>query len=141
MGRLVRVTGARLVKYLLDTHVILWLYITPERLRPETLGRLALPSTTRLVSPISAYELAIKHRLGRLDEAAGLIANWTAAVTDMSCTLHPLSVRAAIRAGSWTWEHRDPWDRLLAAQAVEDDLTLITIDSALQGAPGVQTLW
>lgn len=128
------------VSYLLDTHVFLWLLGSPT-LVPEALrADLADPKSTLLVSAVSAMEVATKVRLRKLD-AGHLVATWSARVRDLRAEELPLSTAHALLAGSMTWAHRDPFDRLLVAQAAVENLTLVTSDSALSAVPGVRVRW
>jgi PIN domain nuclease of toxin-antitoxin system len=131
------------VTYLLDTHVFLWLLSEPERL-PENLREdLADPHTTLLVSAVSAMEVATKARIGKLSQALYLAdpVVWAAKLDQIGADPLPLTTEEALYAGSNPWPHRDPWDRLLAAQAVIRNVPLVTADADLTAAPGVRTRW
>ena len=92
------------------------------------------------ISPVSAVEIAIKHRLGRLPHADELIPRFHAMMDERGFHLLTLSVAHGLRAGGYPGEHRDPFDRLLAAQAELDGLVLLTRDSAFADFP-CETLW
>ena len=92
------------------------------------------------VSPVSAIEIATKHRLGKLPHAAELIPNFREMMDERGFRLVTLSVDHGLRAGGYPAAHRDPFDRLLAAQAELDDLALVTRDSAFAAFP-CETLW
>jgi PIN domain nuclease of toxin-antitoxin system len=92
------------------------------------------------VSPVSAIEIAIKHRIGRLPHGDVLVPAFRKRVEADGFQLSTLSVEHALRAGSYPGAHRDPFDRLLAAQAELDGLTLVTRDPAFAGFP-CKTLW
>ena len=128
------------MRYLLDTHVFLWLLgtpqLVPERLRDE----LAQPESELLVSAVSALEVATKVRLGKLDPARHLVATWSARVQDLRAVELPVSTEHALLAGSLDWPHRDPFDRLLVAQALAEDVPLVSADDTLDRY-GVRRLW
>ena len=91
-------------------------------------------------SAVSAWEIALKHRLGRLDLPATPGDIIASALTAHSVAALPIVVAHAVRAGALPLHHKDPFDRLLIAQAEIEGLTLLTPDSAF--APyGVATLW
>jgi PIN domain nuclease of toxin-antitoxin system len=92
------------------------------------------------VSPVSAIEIAIKHRIGRLPHGDVLVPAFRKRVEADGFHLSTLSVEHALRAGSYPGAHRDPFDRLLAAQAELEGLTLVTRDPAFADFP-CETLW
>lgn len=129
------------VKYLLDTHVFLWLLgdsgLVGERVR----GELAQPENELLVSSVSALEVATKVRLGKLDSARHLVATWSARVQDLRAVELPVSTEHALLAGSLDWPHRDPFDRLLVAQALVENLTMVTSDKQVSAVTGLRVRW
>ncbi|ADG74089.1 PilT protein domain protein [Cellulomonas flavigena DSM 20109] len=116
--------------YLLDTHVLLWLLGEPLRVPTSVRDVLADPGAEILVSAVSALEVATKHRLGKL-EASDLIDSWQHRLADLVATELPITGEHALLAGRLAWEHRDPFDRLLVAQAVVENAILVTQDSAI----------
>jgi PIN domain nuclease of toxin-antitoxin system len=122
------------VTYLLDTHVLLWLLSTPERVPDHVRGVLGARANPLLVSAASALEMSTKIRIGKLD-APSLPATLPRRVVDLGATPLPISVDHALLAGSLQWEHRDPFDRILVAQATIENATLVTVDSALTSLP------
>jgi PIN domain nuclease of toxin-antitoxin system len=115
------------VNVLLDTHTLLWLVSTPSEVDEAALAVLADPNTNLWVTAASAWEIAIKTRLGRLDGEA-LLSAWTDIVSDMSTGELPIESADAILAGRLPWEHKDPFDRVIAAQALRRNLTIATRD-------------
>lgn len=127
------------VRYLLDTHVLVWLLGEPERL-PESARRdLANPASALLVSAASALEVSTKVRLGTWP-VEHLVQAWAERLSDIRAEHLPVEHADALLAGSLPWEHRDPFDRILAAQAIRGGLVLVTVDQELVQAPGVQVL-
>lgn len=128
------------VSYLLDTHAFFWLVHPGHAVPPAILDPLEETGGRVLVSPVSAFEVATKVRLGKFEDARPLVASWTRAVGDLGASELPLSGAHAVLAGTLDWEHKDPFDRLLVAQALQDGLTLVTADRAMASAPGLDIL-
>jgi PIN domain nuclease of toxin-antitoxin system len=128
------------VTYLLDTHVLLWLLASPDKVPQEVRDTLADGTTTLLGSAVSAMEVATTARTGRLPGAEALVATWRARLADLRIEELPLRTDHALLAGSMRWEHRDPFDRLLVAQALVENLTFVTVDATVRAVPGLRTL-
>ncbi len=128
------------MRYLLDTHTLLWWLFNDPKLPREVRNILANPHNDILVSSASAWEIATKHRIGKLDSAKVLIQDISGWVSKAGFTELPISIAHAQRAGSWLHEHRDPFDRMLAAQSAIEGLQLITSDKALHSF-GVPIVW
>lgn len=93
-----------------------------------------------MVSAASAWEIATKHRLGKLPDAAVLLDGWDDALTQLRADPLPITHADARRAGRYDVAHRDPFDRLLAAQAEHSGARLVTADAAFAMFP-VTGLW
>lgn len=128
------------VKYLLDTHAFIWLLSSPARLNDDVLAMLANPANPLFVSSASAMEVATKVRLGKFPDAAVLVDSWATQVNSIGAEDLPIRGAHALLAGRMEWAHRDPFDRLLAAQALLDNLALVTGDHMLHGLPGLRIL-
>jgi PIN domain nuclease of toxin-antitoxin system len=126
---------------LLDTHVLVWLTASPGRIPPDTLSLLAADSTTILVSAASAWEMATKFRLGKMPQAAGFLSNWGEAMSELRADEIPISRDDALRGGALHWAHRDPFDRILAAQSIGLNAPLVTGDAIMSGLPELTVLW
>ena len=126
--------------FLLDTHALLWWLAEPERLSPVVHATLADPDQPVFISAASAWEIATQHRLGRLPTAEVLLQDGWLLMERQGFQPLPVSWSHGLRAGSYPMPHRDPFDRLLAAQAEIEQLILITLDPALAPFP-CQTLW
>lgn len=87
----------------------------------------------------SPWEIAIKTRLGRLDGEA-LLSAWADIIADMGTTELPIESPDAILAGRLPWEHKDPFDRVIVAQALRRNLTIATRDAAILDAAVAPTL-
>lgn len=129
------------MKFLLDTHVLLWALSEPEKLSEQ--ARIALEETENelRISSISLFEVATKSRLGKLQVPPSLLNDWQFVISRLGASMLTLDGAEAVQAGRWKVKHRDPFDRLLAAQAVENDLVLISKDRALRQFRKLQVLW
>lgn len=128
------------MSYLLDTHALLWWLFDDPKLSETVRGLLADPAHIVFVSSASAWEISTKYRLGKLDAAASLVQDISGFVAQAGFTELPVGIDHAQRAGMWPQAHRDPFDRMLAAQATLEGLTLITCDQALRQF-GVDAIW
>lgn len=126
------------VSYLLDTNAFLWLVMGGRHRRPEVIAELQVADQV-YVSAVSAFEVRTKQRLGKLPQARA-IPEWSAAVSRLGAAELALSSTHSEHAGLLDWSHRDPFDRLLVAQALVESLTLVSADQAVLAAPGVRTL-
>jgi len=99
-------------------------------------ARRAIAGNDVLVSAVAVWEVAIKRHLGKLDAPADLLVQ----LEQAGVGLLPISPRHADRVGSLPPHHRDPFDRLLVAQAESDGLTLVTADQDLHRY-GIETIW
>lgn len=127
------------VTHLLDTHVFLWLLAQPERVPEAIRASLGDPQNPLVVSAVSALEVSTKVRLGKL-VAPGLTDSWGRQLANIGA--QPLSVTTdhALLAGRLSWTHRDPFDRLLVAQATLEGMSLVTVDAALAQLPAPPTV-
>ena len=127
--------------YLLDTHALIWLVRDPERVPEYVRSILADPDNIRLVSAVSAMEITLKHRLGKLPEGDTFVDDWRGTMFELMATETPLTPAQGFAAGALEWDHRDPFDRMLAAQAIDLGLPLVSGDRAMLTAPGLDVLW
>lgn len=128
------------VRVLLDTHALLWWLFDDPKLSRKARRTIADPDTEALVSSASAWEIATKHRLGKLAEAGDVATRLPAYLRAARFLELPISIDHALRAGQLPDPHRDPFDRMLIAQATIENLRIITNDPIFRdyGAP---VLW
>ncbi len=128
------------MRLLLDTHALLWWLGGDLRLSRVARQAIDPDDATVLVSAVSIFEIATKHRLGKLPLQPGIAADLVGTVQAHGFDHLPLDARGAERAGGLPGPHRDPFDRLLIAQAITADLTLISNEEIFD-AYGVRRLW
>ena len=128
------------MKVLLDTHALLWWWTDDAQLSPTARATLGDPSCTIFVSAASAWEIATKHRLGKLPGLEDALSRFNELVLADGFRHLPVSYLHALKAGSYPWAHRDPFDRMLVAQSEIESLVLLSCDSALADC-GARLLW
>jgi PIN domain nuclease of toxin-antitoxin system len=116
------------MRLLLDTHTVLWTMLEDPEL--SRLARLCIRDMENqaFVSVVSVWEAATKFRLGKLPIAAPLVSDPAGSLKLMNMTVLPLQIDHARLAGSIVSTHKDPFDRMLAAQALLEGLTLVSRD-------------
>ncbi len=119
----------------MDTHALLWALQAPERLRETSRQALVDPSNRVVASVVSVWEISIKRSLGKLDAPAELAA----ALRDTQIEPLPIGVEHAERVATLPFHHKDPFDRLLVAQALVENLVLVTRDAQL-AVYGIRTM-
>ena len=126
--------------FLLDTHVMLWWLGDPARLSGKVRELLGKPSTEIYYSAISAFEISRKNALGKLPLPEGFLNQYKKTMMNQQWQELPVSTTHSLQAGGYQQAHKDPFDRLLAAQAETEPLVLITSDEAFKSF-NIQTLW
>ncbi len=118
----------RPVRLLLDTHALLWWLFDDPKLSPTAREAIAAPGNEVLVSSASAWEIATKHRLGRLPEAGDVPDRLPFYLRKARLGVLDVTLDHALRAGSLPGPHRDPFDRMLIAQAQIEGAPVVTVD-------------
>ena len=126
--------------YLLDSHVLLWWWFDPDRLTSQVRSLLIDSNSAVLVSAASIWELSLKHHQGKLPELDNAIRDLPSLLEADGFQPLPISIAHGLRAGGYSQPHRDPFDRMLAAQAELEGLVLMTADPQLSNFP-CQILW
>ena len=128
------------MRLLLDTHTLIW-WLTEDASLPNSARRLiGSKSHAVLVSVVSAWEIATKVRLGRLGAAVDLARDFSGYMEQQRFESLPINIEHGIRAGSLPGIRKDPFDRMLVAQAQLEDLTIVSNDTQLDGF-GVSRIW
>ncbi|MDE0434278.1 MAG: type II toxin-antitoxin system VapC family toxin [Bryobacterales bacterium] len=128
------------MRLLLDTHAFFWWFSGNSRLSLPARQAIEDDGNDVMVSAASAWEIATKHRLGKLPGAEALVLDITGAIAEQNFMELPITVEEAARAGALPGLHRDPFDRMLIAQALARNLVLISSES-LFDRYGVHRLW
>jgi PIN domain nuclease of toxin-antitoxin system len=128
------------LKLLLDTHALIWWLLGDEALSRRAREAIADEANEVAISAASAMEVATKFRIGKLPEAALLAQDFEAIIADQGFAELPISVHHARLAGEMNIPHKDPFDRLLIAQALAEDMMLVS-NEALFDSFAVKRLW
>jgi PIN domain nuclease of toxin-antitoxin system len=128
------------VRLLLDTHAFLWWLSGDEALSVGARTAIAAEENSIFVSAASAWEIMTKHRIGKLSGVAAIVLGLDLAIADQGFVGLAISVRHAQVAGGLPGPHRDPFDRMLVAQAMLENLTLVSNERPFD-AYGVARLW
>ena len=129
------------MKYLLDTHTFFWAVSDVTQLTPKVLTALSDPKAEVFVSSASAWEMSIKHRSGKFPEAALILSDFHKTLAKARFLELMISSEHGMSAGALAWEHKDPFDRVLVAQAQLERCILVTSDSVITQSGLIQVLW
>lgn len=128
------------MRVLLDTHALIWWFSDDPSLPQTVRGILADTDNTLVVSAASAWELAIKYQQGKLRKVADLVSDFSGRIGREGFQLLPISAEHGIRAGLLPAPHKDPFDRMLIAQAQAENMPIISNDVIFESY-GVRRLW
>jgi len=128
------------MRLLLDTHVLLWWLSGDKALSAAARTAIADESNETFVSAASAWEIAIKYWQGKLPTAASLAADLDGTIGRHGFSAVPITIRHGDRAAALPLHHKDPFDRMLIAQALAGSLTLVS-NERLFDRYGVARLW
>lgn len=125
---------------LLDTHAWVWSFSDDAKLSPA--ARTAIQRADAVhVSPITFYEIGQKVRLGKWPEMEPHAASLATILQDQGGSLAPFTAEICLAASLRDWDHRDPFDRMIAATAEACDMALISADQAFAGLPELHVIW
>ncbi len=127
------------MKYLLDTHVLLWWLDNDPALSTKASRAISSGDNEIFISTATAWELAIKNHSGKL-EIPRVLDGFESKLSDEGFFTLEISIKHALRAGALPNHHKDPFDRMLVAQAQAEDLSLISNDSMFDHY-GVRRVW
>ena len=126
--------------YLLDTVAALRWWTDPSAIGEQARTLIEVSDAPIFLSSVSVWEIANKNRIGKLPQIVDFAATYPELLRSNGFTMLPLIDRHAMRAGYLAGTHRDPFDRLLAGQALVEDMTVLTNDAQI-AAFGCRTLW
>ena len=119
------------MKLLLDTHAFIWWLADNPKLSRLAHAAIADPGNEIFVSAATAWELATKARRGRLPEATQIVARFHELLTEQQFEPLAITPKHALLAGGMIGDHDDPFDRMIAAQAIAEGMAVVTIDAAI----------
>ena len=128
------------MRLLLDTHSFVWFIEGSPRLSSRARELIEADAAEVYVSSATGWEIATKHRLGKLPNVEALVMDFEGAVLRAGMTGLAITLRHAAMAGSLTGDHRDPFDRILSAQSLCDNLIFISNDEILDRF-GISRIW
>jgi len=128
------------LRILVDTHPLLWAGSAPEKLSAKARSLLETFSTAVLVSAAPAWEIATKVRIGKLPQAAAFSAEMPRRLEMLGFHPLPVTMEHALRAGQLPGTHKDPFDRMLIAQAQAENLVVISNEKIFD-AYGIRRIW
>jgi PIN domain nuclease of toxin-antitoxin system len=128
------------LRVLLDTHALLWAFLDHPQLSKAAREAIASDDNENLVSAVSAMEIALKHRLGKLAEATPFLRNGMLAIERLDHTPLAVTIEHGSLAGSMDIPHKDPFDRLLIAQARIEQVPIVS-NERLFDRCGVERIW
>ena len=128
------------MRVLLDTHALVWMLDANPRLSTRAAVVIDDPATDLLVSAVSGYEIGLKNTAGKFPEATSLAAAFERQIARAGCRSLPVTLAHAVAAGKLDLAHRDPFDRLLAAQALVEGVPLVSNDEAFDRF-GIDRVW
>ena len=116
------------MKLLLDTHVLAWSMEHPAKLSPAVIDAMQDHNNERFVSIASVWKMSIKARLGKLSLSHPFKSWVTTAIESLTASLLPISIEDAERQLQLPFEHRDPFDRMLVAQSLTREMSIVSVD-------------
>ena len=128
------------MRLLLDTHTFLWFVTNDARLSENALDAVAEPTNDILVSPASYWEIAIKVSLGKYPLTVPFDTFFEEGIVGSDMTILPIEIRHAAVLATLPMYHKDPFDRMMIAQAIVEQVPIVSVDTALDDY-GVQRLW
>lgn len=128
------------MRLLLDTHAFLWWLDGNRRLSDTARRAIEDAANDIVVSAVSAWEITTKHRIGKLPRAEAVARDVAGAIASQGFEELAITVTDAERAGRLPGPHRDPFDRILIAQALGHDVAVVSLDRAFDRY-GVNRIW
>ena len=128
------------MRLLIDTHVLIWWVQEPKKIRKTIRDDLSNDENEVFVSAVSAWEIANKVRIGKLSFAQNILDTFEASIRQLNFELLPVTAKHAVTGAQLEGIHKDPFDRMLAGQALVEGMKLISADPQFK-LLGVETMW
>jgi len=128
------------VKLLLDTHAFVWFITDNSRLSAAASSHISDLANTVLISPASYWEVAIKISVGKFNLASSYEEFWKRGIQNYGFRILPIELEHTSRLLDLPFYHKDPFDRLLIAQALAEDLPVVSVDPLLEKY-GLRRIW
>ncbi len=128
------------MKFLIDTHVLIWWLGRPQRIPAATRAAMLIASNQVFVSAATAWEIAVKRHIGKLEFDSDFLSNFDERVRALGFEPLPVAASHAVRGAEINASPKDPFDRMLAGQALVEGVTMVTADPAFE-LLGVNTWW
>lgn len=132
--------GKASIVLILDTHVLLWILWRDPKITQTQIAELMKPDVDIYISAVSAYEIVNKHRIGKLPGAEWLVTNFGLLTRTFTYKPLSISIEHAHLAAKLPEPHKDPFDRMLAAQSIVEDIPIMTTDSQIESF-GARVVW
>lgn len=128
------------MRILLDTHALLWALLEPSELSTRAKGLVKDLQNDLFVSSATAWEISTKFRLGKLPEAAEVANNYLEVTKVFGAQHLGITPLHSLTAGGFRLDHRDPFDRMIAAQALHENLVVLSKDAVMRSFP-ITVIW
>jgi PIN domain nuclease of toxin-antitoxin system len=129
------------MRILLDTHTFYWMVDHPENLGKRARQLIEDPTNELYLSAATIWEISTKHHIGKFPAGDILIANLRKLLDKLKLQTLDMTIEHASISGSLDWAHRDPFDRMLAAQCIAEGLTLASKDSTFADLNAIEVVW
>jgi PIN domain nuclease of toxin-antitoxin system len=128
------------MRILFDSHALVWFLLSDRRFPARLRQTLEMPDTEFVISAACIWEIATKFRRGRWPEAEAVLASLNLVLATSAYIPLAISIEHARTAGSFAWDHHDPFDRILAAQSQIESIPLVTADPVFR-VFGTAVVW
>ena len=125
------------MRYLLDTNVFIWFAMDDKNVYPEHKSIIKSPDNEIVISIVSLWEIGIKYALGKIDLKGSLPELFTAVENDFQMLVLPIERKHILKAIELPFHHRDPFDRLIYAQSLTENMTFLYTDKIFDQYQGV----
>lgn len=129
------------MRMLLDTHTFYWMVDHPENLGKQARELIEDSANELFLSAATVWEISTKHHIGKFPAGDLLLGNLSRLLDQLKLQTLDMTIEHAAIAGSLDWAHRDPFDRMLAAQCIAENLVLVSKDSAFASLDALKMAW